>query len=142
MGRWLRAPVTPDNPLDPPGAGLHREVEALLNESQEEGIIAALWEKNRQIISLIDYQDRKQSLGEEVVYAHEAFHSIFDRALSAHDRVIREEGTQAFALFEVRGAMESLEELFDRAKEFLCDRTLQGSISRIMFNVGNPVLPG
>ena len=77
-----------------------------------------------------------------MVYAHEAFHSIFDRALSSHDRVIREEGTQAFALFEVRGAMESLEELFDHAKEFLCDRTLQGCISRIMFNVGNPVLPG
>ena len=91
LGRWLRAPVTPDNPLDPPGAGLHREVEALLNEIQEEGIIAALWERNRQIINLIDYQDRKQSLGEDVVVAHEVFHSILDRALSAHDTVIREE---------------------------------------------------
>ena len=81
--------ASPSNPLDPPGAALHREVEALLHESQEEGIIAALWDN--QIINLIDYQDRKQSLGEDVVTAHEAFHSILDRALSAHDTVIREE---------------------------------------------------
>ena len=93
-------------------------MKALLDGSEEEGIIPALWDKNSEIISLIEYQDRKQSLGEVVVLAHEAFHSILDRALSAHDRVIREEETKASAVAKVRGAMDSLEQLFNRAKEF------------------------
>ena len=88
LGRWLRTPVTPEDPLDPPGAGLNNVVDALLGESQEEGIIPALWDRNRQVMCLLEYQDVKQSLGERVVAAHEAFNSILNKALSAHDRVI------------------------------------------------------
>ena len=84
LGRWLRSPVTPEDPLDPPGAGLNNVADALLEESEEEGIIPALWDRNRQIISLIEYQDEKQSLRERVVSSHEAFHSILNRALSVH----------------------------------------------------------
>ena len=80
-GRWLRTPVTPEDPLDPPGAGLNNVVDALLGESEEEGIIPALWDRNRQVICLLEYQDVKQSLGESVVTAHEVFHSILNQAL-------------------------------------------------------------
>ena len=137
LGQWLRAPVTPANPLDPPGAGLNREVDALLEESEEEGIIPALWDRNRQIISLIEYQDRKQNLGEEVVSAHEAFHSILDRALSAHDRVIREEETKASALLKVKGAMDSLEQLFNKAKEFYVTEPSRDASAAVCFMYGN-----
>ena len=133
LGRWLRAPVTPANPLDPPWAGLHPEVKALLDGSEEEGIIPALWDKNSEIISLIEYQDRKQSLGEVVVLAHEAFHSILDRALSAHDRVIREEETKASAVAKVRGAMDSLEQLFNRAKEFYVSEPSRDASAAVCF---------
>ena len=80
-------------------------MDALLEESEEEGIIPALWDRNRQIISFLEYQDEKQSLGERVVAAHEAFHSILNRALSAHNLVICEEESKASALLKVRGAM-------------------------------------
>ena len=117
LGGWLRTPVSPEDPLDPPGAGLNNVVDALLGESEEEGIIPALWDRNRQVICLLEYQDVKQSLGERVVAAHEAFHSILNEPLSAHDRVIREEESKASALQKVRSAMDALEQLFDMAKD-------------------------
>ena len=108
-------------------------MKALLDGSEEEGIIPALWDKNSEIISLIEYQDRKQSLGEVVVLAHEAFHSILDRALSAHDRVIREEETKASAVAKVRGAMDSLEQLFNRAKEFYVSEPSRDASAAVCF---------
>ena len=120
-----------------PGAGLNREVDTLLAESEEEGIIPALWDRNRQVISLIEYQDRKQNLGEEVVSAHEAFHSILDRALSAHDRVTREEETKASDLLKVRGAMDYLEQLFNKAKEFCMTEPSRDASAAVCFMYGN-----
>ena len=73
-------------------------------------------ERNRQIRCLLGYQDEKQTLGERVVTAHEAFNLALNDALTAHDRVIREEESKASALQKVRGMMDSLEQLFDTAR--------------------------
>ena len=47
-------------------------------------------------------------MGERIVTAHEAFNLALIDALTAHDRVIREEESKASALQKVRGAMDSL----------------------------------
>ena len=39
----------------------------------------------------------KQTLGERVVPAHEAFNLVLNDALAAHDRVVREEESKASA---------------------------------------------
>ena len=108
LGGWLRAPVSPEDPLDPPGAGLNNVADILLGESQGEGIIPALLERNRQVRCLLEFQDVKQTLGERVVTAHEAFNLSLNDALAVHDRVIREEESKASALQKVRSAMDSL----------------------------------
>ena len=66
-------PVSPEDPLDPPGAGLNNVADILLRESQGEGIIPALLDRNRQVRCLLEYHVMKQTLGERVVNAHEAF---------------------------------------------------------------------
>ena len=55
LGGWLRAPVSPEDPLDSQGAGLNNVVNILLGESQEEGIIPALWDRSRQVSCLLEY---------------------------------------------------------------------------------------
>ena len=50
--------------------------------------------------------------------AHEAFNLALNDALTAHDRVIREEVSKAAALQKVRNAMDSLEQLFNAARFF------------------------
>ena len=95
LGGWLRAPASPEDPQDPPGAGLSDVADILLGESQGEGIIPALLERNRQIKCLLGYQDEKQTLGERIVTAHEAFNLALNDPLTAHDRVIREEVSKA-----------------------------------------------
>ena len=77
------------------------------------------------------------SIKTEVVSTHEAFHSILDRALSAHDRVIREEETKASALLKVRGAMDSLEQLFNKAKEFYVTEPSRDASAAVCFMYGN-----
>ena len=72
-----------------------------------------------------------------MVSAHETFHSILYRALSAHDRVIREEETKASALLKVRGAMDSLEHLFDMAKEFYVAEPSRDALAAVCFMFGN-----
>ena len=67
LGGWLRASVSPEDPLNPPGAGLSNMADKLLGESQGEGIIPALLDRNRQVRCLLEYQDVKQTLGERVV---------------------------------------------------------------------------
>ena len=52
----------------------------LLGESQGEGIIPALLDRNRQVRCLLEYQDVKQTLGERVVTAHEAFNLVLSDA--------------------------------------------------------------
>ena len=115
LAAWLRAPALP---LNPAGAGLSDVADLLLEESHGDGIIPALLERNRQIKSLLGYQDEKQTLGERIVTAHEAFNLALNDALTAHDRVIREEVSKAAALQKVRNAMDSLEQLFDAARSF------------------------
>ena len=90
----------------------------LLGESQGEGIIPALLDRNRQVRRLLEYQDVKQTLGERVVTAHEVFNSVLYNVLAAHDRVIREEESKESALQKLRSAMDSLEQLFDTARTF------------------------
>ena len=123
--------------MDPPGAGLYNVVDALLGESQEEGIIPALWDRNRQVICLLEYQDVKQSLGERVVAAHEAFNSILNEALSAHDRVIREEESKASALQKVRSTIDALELLFDMAKDFYVAEPSRDASAAVCFMFGS-----
>ena len=60
----------------------------------------------------------KQTLGVRVVTALEAFNLILSDALTAHDRVIREEESKESALQKLRSAMDSLEQLFDTARTF------------------------
>ena len=48
LGGWLRVPTLPEEPQDPPGAGQSDVADILLGESQGEGIIPALLERNRQ----------------------------------------------------------------------------------------------
>ena len=99
-------------------------------------MIATLWEMNRQINNLIDYQDRKQILGEELVAAHKAFNSILDRAMYAHDRFIREEETKASTLLEVKEAMQALEMLFYQAREFYLTEPTRDASAAVCFMFG------
>ena len=57
LAAWLRAPASPEDPQDPAGAGLSDVADLLLEESNGEGIIPAALERNRQIKSLLGYQD-------------------------------------------------------------------------------------
>ena len=136
LGGWLRAPVSPEDPLDPPGA-LSNVADILLGESQGEGIIPALLDRNRQVRCLLEYQDVKQTLGERVMTAHEAFNLVLNDALAAHDRVIREEESKASALQKVRSAMDSLEQLFDTARTFYGAEPTMDASAAVCFMIWN-----
>ena len=43
---------------------------------------------------------------------------MLDRAVTAHDKVVREESTKASALQEVRNAMTALGDLFEKCNAF------------------------
>ena len=70
--KWPVSPCIARRPLS-------RDI--LLEESQGEGIIPAILERNRQVRCLLEYQDEKQTLGERIVTAHEAFNLALNDAL-------------------------------------------------------------
>ena len=43
---------------------------------------------------------------------------MFEKANTAHDRVVREETTKVLASQEVKNAMRTLEDLFEKCKSF------------------------
>jgi len=64
---------------------------------------------------MLEYQKLKESLREAVARSHDVFLLMFEKAETAHDRVVREETTKVLALQEVKNPMRTLEDLFEKS---------------------------
>ena len=57
-------------------AGMRQRLEAFLLQGQDEGVKSIITEKSKNLLCMIDFMSSKQTLGEEIMRAHDQFISI------------------------------------------------------------------
>ena len=77
-------------------------MDALIQIGQDERVKSVVAEKSKSLLCMLEYMARKQTLGEEVVRAHENFVPLHHSALRTRDAVVREEITRESGIRNIK----------------------------------------